>query len=83
LALESEDIASVVQNEPGGALPFIPSSILVEDADYDRAVPIVQELEPRDRGVQPFAVYKRTWRMTLILLIIVVALLSIQWLLSN
>jgi len=76
LALESEGIPSVVQNEPGGALPFIPSSILVDDADYDRAVPIVQELEPHDRGVRPVVLYKRTWRMTLVLLLIVAALIG-------
>lgn len=50
LALESEGIPSVVQNEPGGPLPFIPSSILVDDADYDRAFSIVQALEPGERS---------------------------------
>jgi hypothetical protein len=75
LALESEGIAAIVQNEPGGALPFIPSSILVADPDYDRAMRIVRELEPHDPVFPPLALRKRRRRITLIFLLIVVGVL--------
>ena len=45
LALEAEGIAYIIQNEPGGALPFIPSSILVDDREFARARRILQGIK--------------------------------------
>jgi Putative prokaryotic signal transducing protein len=70
LALESEGIPSVIQNQPGGALPFIPSAILVDDADYERAIEIVRALEPIRAGPRLFQFPKRAWPILLLIAVL-------------
>ena len=73
LALAAEDIGSVIQNLPGSALPFIPTAIFVDDADYERALAIVQALEPVRQGPRLFQLQKRSWPALLIVLLLILA----------
>lgn len=44
VALAAEGIAAIIKNEPGGSLPFLPATILVDDEDYLRARHVLKEL---------------------------------------
>jgi Putative prokaryotic signal transducing protein len=82
LALQSAGIATVVQNEPGGTLPFLPSAIFVDERDFDRARTVVEAFAPRRLEVfQPVVSEQRTWRKSLIVLLILAGILCVGWLL--
>jgi hypothetical protein len=75
LALEGQGIASVVQNDVGASLPFMPASIMVQDSEYDRARSVVKEF---DEGVE-HQLSKAPWRVRAprLLLLLVLALVAV------
>ena len=54
VALEVEEIPAVTSNEGATGLPFIPITVMVDDADYDRARNILQSLQQTSRAPTPF-----------------------------
>jgi hypothetical protein len=46
VALAAEGIGAIIKNEPGGSLPFLPATILVDDEDFLRAKHVLGELGP-------------------------------------
>jgi Putative prokaryotic signal transducing protein len=46
LALEGEGIHAVKNDPVGASLPFLPTTLFVEDADYDRARALLETLRP-------------------------------------
>ena len=75
LALEGADIPTVIADTSGSALPFLPVSVLVEDAHYDRAQLVIRDTVLTPRGGESRSPWYRRSSRWLILLLVALGLL--------
>jgi hypothetical protein len=78
IALDAEGIDAIASN--GAGLPFIPMTVaVVDDADYERALAALRGLQPTIHDSVPVAPwFRRTWRLALVLILLLVLLLCID-----
>jgi hypothetical protein len=73
IALDAHGIEAIVRDESGSSLPFIPVTVaVVDDADFERAIGVLHNLQPTSRDFVQRPSWFRTSR-----LLVLVALLAL------